>query len=218
LRLYSKTAQLTAKQWTRIHRRSTSLARLESNAQLAGGPSEYPHSKTLGFWRKLLAFSGPGYLVAVGYMDQATGRRPGGGSAFGYKLLCVILLSNLMAISPIVKCQAGIATGRDLARLAGITIPDRSHLFMVLCEIAICACDLAEVIGSAIALIFYSKYRSYGSMHHRAGLVAVMYLQNKGFRYIEALVVTLIVIIGLAFWPRLFFQAKLRGRSRWIRS
>src|SRR4029078_11642347 len=111
--------------------------------------------KSLGFWRKMLAFSGPGYLVAVGYMDPGNWATDvAGGSAFGYTLLSVILLSNLMAILLQSLCaKLGIVTERDLAQ------PCRDHyspavsiVLWVLCEIAICACDLAEVIGSAIAL------------------------------------------------------------------
>src|SRR3954464_12791864 len=108
-----------------------------------------------GFWRKLIAFSGPGYLVAVGYMDPGNWATDlAGGSQFGYTLLSVILLSNLMAILLQSLCaKLGIVTGRDLAQAC------RDHyskpvgfVLWVLCELAICACDLAEVIGSAIAL------------------------------------------------------------------
>jgi len=111
--------------------------------------------KSLSFWKKLLAFSGPGYLVAVGYMDPGNWATDlAGGSQFGYTLLSVILISNLMAILLQSLCaRLGIVTGRDLAQAC------RDHYskpvaisLWVLCEIAICACDLAEVIGSAIAL------------------------------------------------------------------
>src|SRR5512135_3206500 len=144
--------------------RSTSAA---SGWRLAGGtPSleevhrTIPVPRTLGFWRKLLAFSGPGYLVAVGYMDPGNWATDlAGGSAFGYSLLSVILLSNLMAILLQSLCaKLGIVTGRDLAQAC------RDHyskpvtlVLWVLCEIAICACDLAEVIGSAIALYLLFK-------------------------------------------------------------
>src|SRR3982750_4854434 len=110
---------------------------------------------TGSFWRKLFAFTGPGYLVAVGYMDPGNWATDlAGGSAFGYTLLSVILLSNMMAILLQSLCaKLGIVTGRDLAQAC------RDHysrpvslLLWILCEIAICACDLAEVIGSAIAL------------------------------------------------------------------
>ena len=111
--------------------------------------------KSLSFWKKMLAFSGPGYLVAVGYMDPGNWATDlAGGSAFGYTLLSVVLISNLMAILLQSLCaKLGIVTGRDLAQAC------RDHYskpvaigLWFLCEIAICACDLAEVIGSAIAL------------------------------------------------------------------
>src|SRR5262249_29403070 len=107
-----------------------------------------PVPKELSFWRKMLAFSGPGYLVAVGYMDPGNWATDlAGGSAFGYRLLCVILISNLMAILLQSLCaKLGIVTGRDLAQAC------RDHyskpvsvVLWLLCEVAICACDLAEV-------------------------------------------------------------------------
>jgi manganese transport protein len=159
--------------------------------------------KSFGFWRKLLAFSGPGYLVAVGYMDPgnwATGLA--GGSAFGYSLLSVILLSNLMAILLQSLCaRLGIVTGRDLAQAC------RDHyskptavVLWVLCEIAICACDLAEVIGSAIALnLLFGIPLVWGVCITALDVLVVLFLQNKGFRYIEALVITLILVIGGCF-------------------
>src|SRR5215831_21003271 len=108
-----------------------------------------------GFWRKMLAFSGPGYLVAVGYMDPgnwATDLQ--GGSQFGYTLLCVILLSNLMAmLLQALSAKLGIVTGRDLAQACRETYSRRTSIFLwIVCEIAIAACDLAEVLGSAVAL------------------------------------------------------------------
>src|SRR3954469_13313428 len=111
--------------------------------------------KTHNFWRKLLAFSGPGYLVAVGYMDPGNWATDlAGGSQFGYSLLSVILISNLMAILLQSLCaKLGIVTGRDLAQACRdhYSKPVAVSLWF-LCEIAICACDLAEVLGSAIAL------------------------------------------------------------------
>jgi manganese transport protein len=166
--------------------------------------------KNLGFWRKLLAFSGPGYLVAVGYMDPGNWATDlAGGSAFGYTLLSVILLSNLMAILLQSLCaKLGIVTGRDLAQAC------RDHYsrpvsvgLWFLCEIAICACDLAEVIGSAIALnLLFKIPLIWGVCITALDVVAVMYLQNKGFRYIEALVVTLILIIGGCFLAEIIFS------------
>src|SRR3954467_12547691 len=151
--------------------------------------------KHFGFWRKLLAFSGPGYLVAVGYMDPGNWATDlAGGSAFGYSLLSVILLSNLMAILLQSLCaKLGIVTGRDLAQAC------RDHyskpvgfILWVLCELAICACDLAEVIGSAIALkLLFNIPLVWGICITALDVLVVMYLQNKGFRYLEALVIAL---------------------------
>ena len=159
--------------------------------------------KTFSFWRKMLAFSGPGYLVAVGYMDPGNWATDlAGGSAFGYTLLSVILLSNLMAILLQSLCaKLGIVTGRDLAQAC------RDHyskpvsiVLWLLCEVAICACDLAEVIGSAIALnLLFKIPLVFGVCITALDVLMVMYLQNKGFRYIEALVITLIAVIGGCF-------------------
>jgi manganese transport protein len=164
----------------------------------------------LGFWRKLLIFSGPGYLVAVGYMDPGNWATDlAGGSAFGYTLLSVILLSNLMAILLQSLCaKLGIVTGRDLAQAC------RDHYsrpvsfgLWILCEVAICACDLAEVIGSAIALnLLFGLPLIWGVCITALDVLAVMYLQNKGFRYLEALVVTLIVTIGGCFFAEIIFS------------
>src|SRR6059058_204671 len=110
--------------------------------------------KTLGFWRKLLAFSGPGYLVAVGYMDPGNWATDlAGGSSFGYTLLSVIVISNLMAmLLQGLSAKLGIVSGRDLAQACREQYSRRtSFALWVLCEIAIAACDLAEVLGSAVA-------------------------------------------------------------------
>jgi manganese transport protein len=166
--------------------------------------------KGLGFWRKLLAFSGPGYLVAVGYMDPGNWATDlAGGSAFGYTLLSVILMSNLMAILLQSLCaKLGIVTGRDLAQAC------RDHYskpvaitLWLLCEIAICACDLAEVIGSAIALnLLFGIPLVWGVCITALDVLVVMFLQNKGFRYIEALVITLILLIGGCFLLEIIFS------------
>ena len=167
-----------------------------------------PH--TLGFWRKLLAFSGPGYLVAVGYMDPGNWATDlAGGSQFGYTLLSVILLSNLMAILLQGLCaRLGIVTGRDLAQACHDHYSRRvSFVLWVLCEVAICACDLAEVIGSAIALnLLFGLPMIWGVCITALDVLAVLYLQNKGFRYIEALVITLILTIGGCFFAEILFS------------
>src|SRR5438309_2875331 len=169
-----------------------------------------PIPKTLSFWRKMLAFSAPGYLVAVGYMDPGNWATDlAGGSAFGYTLLSVILVSNLMAILLQSLCaKLGIVTGRDLAQAC------RDHyskpvaiLLWLLCEVAICACDLAEVIGSAIALnLLFKIPLTWGVCITALDVLVVMFLQNKGFRYIEALVVTLILTIGACFLMEIIFS------------
>ena len=163
-----------------------------------------------GFWRKLLAFSGPGYLVAVGYMDPGNWATDlAGGSQFGYRLLSVILISNFMAILLQALCaRLGIATGRDLAQAC------RDHyskpvtiMLWLMCEVAICACDLAEVIGSAIALnLLFKIPLLWGVILTAVDVLAVMFLQNKGFRYIEALVITLILTIGGCFMAEIIFS------------
>ena len=165
---------------------------------------------TASFWRKLLAFSGPGFLVAVGYMDPgnwATDLQ--GGAQFGYRLLSIIMISNLMAILlQHLSAKLGIATGRDLAQAC------RDHystptvwILWIFCEIAIAACDLAEVVGSAIALqLLFGIPLVWGCVITAADVLAVLYLQNKGFRYIEALVIALITTIGACFAAELIWS------------
>src|SRR5437867_6845844 len=165
---------------------------------------------TASFWRKLIAFSGPGFLVAVGYMDPGNWATDlAGGARFGYALLSVIMISNLMAILLQHLCiKLGVATGRDLAQAC------RDHYstpivwgLWILCEIAIAACDLAEVIGSAIGLqLLFGIPLFWGCLITATDVLAVLYLQNKGFRYIEALVITLIATIGGCFTAELVFS------------
>jgi manganese transport protein len=163
-----------------------------------------------GFWRKLLAFSGPGYMVAVGYMDPGNWATDlAGGSQFGYTLLSVILLSNFMAILlQALTVKLGVATGRDLAQAC------RDHYskpvsiaLWVLCEVAICACDLAEVIGSAIALnLLFKIPLIWGVCLTALDVLLVLYLQNKGFRFLEALVITLTLTIGACFAMEILYS------------
>ncbi|MBI2503084.1 MAG: Nramp family divalent metal transporter [Candidatus Latescibacteria bacterium] len=163
-----------------------------------------------GFWKKMLAFAGPGYLVAVGYMDPGNWATDlAGGSAFGYTLLSVILISNLMAILLQSLCaKLGIVAGRDLAQACRdhYSAPV-SFALWVLCEIAICACDLAEVIGSAVALnLLFGLPLLWGVCLTALDVLVVLYLQNKGFRYVEALVIGLISLIGTCFGLELLFS------------
>jgi len=165
---------------------------------------------TASFWRKLLAFSGPGFLVAVGYMDPGNWATDlAGGAKFGYALLSVVLISNFMAILLQHLCiKLGIVTGRDLAQACRDHYSRPTVWFLwVLCEIAIAACDLAEVIGSAIALqLLFGIPLVWGCIITALDVLAVLYLQNKGFRYIEALVMTLIATIGTCFAAELIFS------------
>src|SRR6476620_10279267 len=163
--------------------------------------------KGVSFWRKALAFAGPGYMVAVGYMDPGNWATDlAGGARFGYTLLSVILLSNLMAILlQALALKLGIATGRDLAQAC------RDHysrpvsfVLWVLCEIAIAACDLAEVIGSAIALnLLFGIPLVWGVCLTAFDVLLILLLQHKGFRYLEALVITLVATIGVCFGAEL---------------
>ncbi|MGA7880744.1 MAG: Nramp family divalent metal transporter, partial [Terrimicrobiaceae bacterium] len=161
------------------------------------------------FWRKMLAFAGPGFLVAVGYMDPGNWATDlSGGAQFGYTLLAVILISNLMAILLQHLCvKLGVVTGRDLAQACRDHYSRPTVLFLwILCELAIAACDLAEVVGSAIGLqLLFGIPLVWGCVITCLDVLAVLYLQNKGFRYVEALVVTLIATIGACFAAELFF-------------
>jgi manganese transport protein len=157
----------------------------------------------VSFWRKALAFAGPGYMVAVGYMDPGNWATDlAGGARFGYLLLSVILISNLMAILlQALALKLGIVTGRDLAQAC------RDHYsrpvsfaLWVLCEIAIAACDLAEVIGSAIALnLLFGIPLIWGVCLTALDVLLILLLQNKGFRYLEAFVIALVATIGICF-------------------
>jgi len=213
--------ELSTRDGWRVDRTSPSLP--ESHRTIAIAPGA-------GFWRKLLAFSGPGYLVAVGYMDPGNWATDlAGGSGFGYTLLSIILLSNLMAILLQALCaRLGIATQRDLAQACHDHYSQPvSFALWIICELAICACDLAEVIGSAIALnLLFKIPLVIGVCITALDVLAVLYLQNKGFRYIEALVVVLILTIGGCFLFEVIFskpelQAVLSGfvpRSEIIRN
>ena len=151
------------------------------------------------FWRKLMAFWGPGLLVAVGYMDPGNWATDlAGGASFGYTLLSVVLISNLFAmLLQHLAAKLGIVTGRDLAQAC------RDHysrpvamVLWVLCEIAIAACDLAEVIGSAIALnLLFGLPLPWGVVLTVLDVLVVLYFQNKGFRIIESIVAGLIALI-----------------------
>jgi len=157
----------------------------------------------VGFWRKLLAFSGPAFLVSVGYMDPGNWATDiAGGSRFAYRLIFVLLISNLMAVLlQTLAARLGIVTQRDLAQACRDYYSKRASIALwVLCEVAIAACDLAEVIGSAIALnLLLGIPLIWGVCLTALDVLAILYLQHKGFRYLEALVVALIGTIGTCY-------------------
>ena len=178
----------------RLHNRSPSLPEVHASVHVP---------INAGFWRKMGAFAGPGLLVAVGYMDPGNWATDlAGGAKFGYTLLSVILISNFMAILlQHLSLKLGIVTGRDLAQAC------RDHYsrpvaftLWVLCEIAIAACDLAEVIGSAIALnLLFGIPLFVGVLITALDVLLILLLQHKGFRLLEAIVATLILTIGACF-------------------
>ena len=154
-------------------------------------------------WRKFGAFSGPGYLVAVGYMDPGNWATDlAGGSAFGYLLLSVVLLSSLMAmLLQALSARLGIATGMDLAQACRARSgPVLNIALWLACEIAIVACDLAEVIGTAIALqLLFGLPLVIGICLTALDVLLILLLQQRGFRYLEAFVIALITIVAGCF-------------------
>ena len=158
---------------------------------------------TGSFWRKLAAFLGPGYLVAVGYMDPGNWATSlAGGSKFGYALLFIALMSNIMAILLQALCaRLGIGAGRDLAQACRDAYPRwASWPLWVVSEIAICATDLAEVIGTAIGLnLLFGIPLEIGVIITALDVFLILWLQNIGFRWIEALIVTLLGVIAVCF-------------------
>src|SRR3979411_3356390 len=172
-----------------------------------------PFSSGASWFRKILAFAGPGYLVAVGYMDPGHSARDiGGGSKFGYTLLSGVLISNLMemVLEPL-AAQLGIATGRDLAQACREHYSRRTSLFLwVVCEIAIAACDLAEFLGSAVALkLLFGLPLLAGVLITAFDVLIVLALQGRGFRLVEAFVVTLIASIAACFAYEIFWAHPL---------
>ena len=154
-------------------------------------------------WRKFLAFFGPGYLVAVGYMDPGNWATSlAGGAQFGYTLLFVALVSNIMAIILQALCaRLAVATGRDLAQACRDAYPRAvAWPLWLLAELAICATDLAEVIGTAIALnLLFGMPLEIGVVVTALDVFVILWLQNKGFRWIEAFIITLLGVIAICF-------------------
>jgi len=175
--------------------------------------------KTASFWRKMVAFAGPGFLVAVGYMDPGNWATDlAAGSKYNYSLLSVIMISNLMAILlQSLAVKLGVVTERDLAQACRDHYSKPvSFLLWIGCEIAIAACDLAEVIGTAIALqLLFGIPLLIGVCLTAADVLIILFLQNRGFRYIEALVISLIGVIAFCFGLEILFsRPELAGIAR----
>src|SRR5580765_7406767 len=172
-----------------------------------------PVAHNAHWFRKILAFAGPGYLVAVGYMDPGNWATDiGGGSKFGYTLLSVVLISNLLAMFlQALSAKLGIATGRDLAQACREHYSRRTSIALwIICEIAIAACDLAEVLGSAVALkLLFGLPLIAGVLLTGFDVLLVLALQGRGFRVIETLVITLIMTIAVCFAYEIFFARPL---------
>lgn len=163
-----------------------------------------------GFWRKLMAFAGPGYLVAVGYMDPGNWATDlAAGSKYNYSLLCVILFSSITAMFlQRLSLRLGIVTGHDLAQSCRIHYGKTAAIpLWIAAEAAIAACDLAEVIGSAIALnLLFHIPLLWGVLITTLDVLLLLLLQQRGFRYIEALVIVLIATIATCFGLELLFS------------
>jgi manganese transport protein len=187
----------------RANTRTTGWRRQRGRPPLAEVFGSIATRPTGSLGKKLLAFLGPGYLVAVGYMDPGNWATSlAGGSKFGYALLTVALLSNLMAILLQALCaRLGIGSGRDLAQACRDAFPRAvSWPLWVLTEIAICATDLAEVIGTAIGLnLLFGIPLEIGVLITALDVFLILWMQNLGFRWVEAFIVTLMGVIALCF-------------------
>ena len=192
---------------------SARVSRAVSLPSLPEAHGTIAFSAGASWFRKVLAFAGPGYLVAVGYMDPGNWATDiGGGSKFGYTLLSVVFISSLMAMFlQALSAKLGIATGRDLAQACREHYSRRTGIFLwVVCEIAIAACDLAEVLGSAVALkLLFGLPLLAGVLITACDILIVLALQGRGFRLVEAFVVTLIATIGACFAYEIFFAHPL---------
>jgi manganese transport protein len=177
---------------------SRSLSEVHSSVSTA-----YP-----SFWRRMFAFAGPAYLVSVGYMDPGNWATDlAGGSRFGYQLLWVLVMSNAMAVLlQTLSARLGIVSGRDLAQACRETYPRPvTYALWVLCEVAIAACDLAEVIGAAIGLqLLFGIPLMAGVILTAADTLLLLWFQRFGIRIIESFILSLISIIGICFLLEMF--------------
>src|SRR6187402_407557 len=160
-------------------------------------------------WRRILSFFGPAYLVSVGYMDPGNWATDlAGGSKYGYKLIWVLLMSNLMALLlQSLSARLGIVRGRDLAQANREAYPKTiNFLLYVLAEIAIAACDLAEVLGMAIGIhLLTGLPLIWGVVITVLDTFLLLYLQKLGMRKMEAFIIALVAIIGLSFLAEILF-------------
>src|SRR5438094_7071831 len=183
------------------HQRQNSLSLAEVHSTV--GTSD------VSFWRGMFAFAGPAYLVSVGYMDPGNWATDlEGGARFGYQLLWVLVMSNAMAVLlQTLSARLGIVRGRDLAQACRETYPRRVNLALwVLCEVAIAACDLAEVLGAAIGLnLLFHIPLLVGVLLTAADTLLVLWFQSFGIRTIEAFVLSLITIIAVCFCVEVFW-------------
>jgi manganese transport protein len=170
-------------------------------------------------WRRAAAFVGPGYLVAVGYMDPGNWATSlAGGSKFGYTLLVVALVSNIMAIVLQALCaRLAIGSGRDLAQACRDAFPKPvAYTLWFLAEIAIIATDIAEVIGTAIGLnLIFGIPLEIGVLITALDVFLILYLQKLGFRWVEALIITLLGVIAVCFAIQIFMADTQRSIPLW---
>lgn len=170
----------------------------------------------VSFWRRMFAFAGPAYLVSVGYMDPGNWATDlEGGARFGYQLLWVLVMSNLMAILlQTLSARLGIVAGRDLAQACREAYPRPIALALwALCEIAVAACDLAEVLGAAIGFnLLFGIPLLVGVAITAGDTLLVLALQRFGIRTLEAVVLSLITVIGVCFAVEIFLA---RPSPRW---
>ena len=194
-------ATKTENQGWRFPAAGPSLPEIHSSLQVPAGAT---------FLRKLLSFAGPGFMVAVGYMDPGNWATDlAGGSKYNYRLLFVIMLSNLMAVLlQRLAIKLGVATGRDLAQACREHFSRPASMALwIFAEVAIAACDLAEVIGSAIALnLLFNIPLLVGVCLTALDVLLILFLQQRGFRFIEALVIALIGTIGICFGLEILFS------------
>src|SRR5438094_6308750 len=177
------------------HQRQNSLSLAEVHSSV--GTSQ------VSFWRRMFAFAGPAYLVSVGYMDPGNWATDlEGGARFGYQLLWVLVMSNAMAILlQTLSARLGIVSGRDLAQACRETYSRPVNVSLwALCEVAIAACDLAEVLGAAIGLnLLFHIPLLIGVLITAGDTLLILVLQNYGIRKLEAFILSLIALIGVCF-------------------